>query len=488
MKMNRFNRRQFLRGLGGYSLTLPFLPSLLSYAEAQAVMTPKRFIAMWSGNGRILSSWYPTIDAANVIAPNVRERVLTSTAGDISYVFGPAFNQLKSKLLLMRGLDSLISPGHNRSVMLCAHGVNTEENERMSPIISIDQVLANSPKIYSREPKVRSLHLNTDWKCLNISFAKNSGVVTQLPAITSPQAAFDMLFGGTTQNLSEDERQRRKNRQVSVIDKVLEDYNRINANKRLSLEDKQRLDSHITFIRDLERRLASQDSAVCSAPRRPGSLDWQATDVAQREAAYSSSLSNQIDIIVAAIRCDLTRVATLIPAFRGLEYRWLQGQFSHHHSISHDGTPAGEYAIGEIYRYLGTKFAELATKLDVVEDPNTGATYLDNSVAFWGNDMSYGYQHEWQDMPVMLAGGAGSLKTGRYVDFRTLGLKERATSWAFAGRPYNQLLVTLLQSFGLTPSEYEQNASVGYGYYPATSTVYDLGDSAKRSPLPAILK
>ena len=54
-------RRQFLRGLGGLTLALPFLPSLLPRsAQSAPGDMPKRFIAMATSHGGIWTrSMYP---------------------------------------------------------------------------------------------------------------------------------------------------------------------------------------------------------------------------------------------------------------------------------------------------------------------------------------------------------------------------------------------------------------------------------------------
>jgi hypothetical protein len=60
------------------------------------------------------------------------------------------------------------------------------------------------------------------------------------------------------------------------------------------------------------------------------------------------------------------------------------------------------------------------------------------------------------------------------------------------GVPYNQLLVTLLQSFGLTSAEYEQPGLPGYGFYHGGSGVdspaYAMTEAKKRAPLFSSLK
>jgi hypothetical protein len=57
------------------------------------------------------------------------------------------------------------------------------------------------------------------------------------------------------------------------------------------------------------------------------------------------------------------------------------------------------------------------------------------------------------------------------------------------GVPYNRLLVTLLQAFGLEPSDYEEDAGQGYGDIStigkpsdAFAVDYDFGEVGKVLP------
>src|SRR5688500_8107172 len=57
MKYNKWTRRHFLQGMGGFTLSLPFLPSLMSrQALAQAVSNSKCFFAMSTEHGGALNS------------------------------------------------------------------------------------------------------------------------------------------------------------------------------------------------------------------------------------------------------------------------------------------------------------------------------------------------------------------------------------------------------------------------------------------------
>ena len=75
--MTKLNRRQFLRGTGGATLAIPFLPSLVRNAYAQPTSSLKNFIALGTGHGGVWgSSMYPDesllIDSMNYAGRSVR--------------------------------------------------------------------------------------------------------------------------------------------------------------------------------------------------------------------------------------------------------------------------------------------------------------------------------------------------------------------------------------------------------------------------------
>lgn len=480
MSKSHISRRMFLKGTGGAILAIPCLASLLpSRALGQATVSrPKRFINMYTPYGSVYSQWNPTIAANTLVGPDIRERALASVAGDISGILGAPFNSLKDKLLLVRGLDGLVLFDHGGAFGLAGNKGN-EDLKILSLNQSIDQVLARSSKIYPTEPKVRSLHLTpglpTDSRNY-VSFSKTPTGAAPVPIIQDPRIAFEKLFGGLDAGLSDAQKLARRNRNLSVIDRVLANYTQVMGSPRLSSLDKQRLDSHVSMIRDLEKSIQATEGGVCAGP---ANITGLSTDL-------SRLVTQHIDIMVAAIRCDLTCIGT-ISLGESRTYNWLPNQLSHHHSMSHSDGDAAP-GLTAINQWWAGKFAELLNKLDVIEDPATGRTYLDNSLVYWSNEQtSHGVlNHRLLDMPVLLAGGAGTLITGRYVDYRRPGNVDQF-SGVIRGRVYNQLLVTILQAMGLTPAEYEEGGVAGFGEY-ANRTGYDTSETTMRNPLPTLLK
>jgi len=91
------------------------------------------------------------------------------------------------------------------------------------------------------------------------------------------------------------------------VDLVKEEYARVKGSPRLGAADKQRLEDHITRVTEIERRLNVTIS--CSTPNRPGNPPEAVCGKPQTDVAFYNSY---MDVLVAALSCGLTRVATVL--------------------------------------------------------------------------------------------------------------------------------------------------------------------------------
>lgn len=465
MYQSKTSRRQFLIGLSGFALSLPLLPSLLPRAYA-AGGRARRFIGVFHGNGTDIENFWP----ANVPMVNItggQAGVLTNVAGDLSPIIGAPFNSLKDKMNILWGLnrDKAETNFHGHNPMICLTGCNVPDHDggtgryigQYPAWPSLDQVFANSPIIYPSAPPLRDVHLLSRRagafyipdRRNAISFKAVGGqFVDNLPE-TDPRVIFDRAFGGQTQQADV------MGRYQKVVDKVLADYQSVRANRRISAEDKLALDIHMEHLNQLESNLVALGPPTCTPGARPGgnSINFQSRTEAD------TYVSNHIDLIVSLIRCDLTNVVTFmlntptdtekftfLPGYRNLDF----------HSESHFGTgeagtpDAKGIHYTEIYKWLTSKLAELANKLNTPEA--NGSTFLDNSLILFSNSQGAG-NHTGENIPVILLGSAGgALRTNQYIRYNNQPV-------------YNQVLVTAAQAMGLMPSDYRQGGRVGFGTY-----------------------
>lgn len=500
------SRRVFLRGAGGALLAMPLLESLLPrVAGAQATPAAKRLIVLKSFSTQLIKQWYPSFsggtyklkdskysgskaDGTTLLTQKLAAGPYTwaplrdfQTASGISGILGPKLNPFLDKLTLIRGLDFLPSVNHNFGGLLgnfssCTNATPCDADSLMD-VPTIDQVLAYSPKFYQTTPGLRSLHISQG-VVDSMSYSDGGqagGPVQQLKARTNPRDVFNDLFAGV---MLPGTASAGPNPDALLVDKVTEQYRALTKSPRLSAEDKLKVQQHINLLAEVEARLSSSTTFSCVKPLEPASL---ANNSGTNPADILAKWDVFLDLVVAAITCDRTRIITL-----GLHKALGPGPdpanstlIGHYHSEDASGGTwhglAHDFANENSRRMLagingwiaGEIFAKLLGKLDVVESGNT--TLLDNSLVCWGNEL--GFNHIGYSVPMLLAGSAGGfIKPGRYLDYIDWDGKSyfsQEDGNVIKGIPHNRFLVTAMQAMGLSPSDYERAGQAGYG---STST------------------
>lgn len=239
----------------------------------------------------------------------------------------------------------------------------------------------------------------------------------------SPANAFTRLFGAVAGGPMEQARLRR--RRQSILDAVRGDLGALKS--RLGAEQATKLDAHLSALRSMEIGLdAPPTGSGCTTPVL--SMD------AQDPSNFPAITRAQLELMVAALACDMTRVATiqLAHTVSPLVPTWL-GSTTSHHELSHRGDD--EFVRAE--RWFSEQFGTLLTLLAARQDPGGGGTLLDTSAVVWVKELGDGGLHTCEDVPFVLAGRAG----GRWVPGRYLHRP---------GVPHNKLLTELCQAMGLT--------------------------------------
>ena len=526
MKIQRLKRRMFLHGAGGALLALPWLPSLLSREAHAQSAAPRRFVAIKSYSTQNIRDFYPSRAVSGYTLRNyggdesgggngkndgtlaLKQALAESSGrhsngneytgawaplsdfadGGVSNILGEHLNPYLDKLLLLRGLDFLPDTNHNDGGILgnYAGGSIADGASSIEEFQTIDQVLAYSSKFYPTVPRgTRSLHLSPG-RTNTFSYTRSGssgGSIEQMIADTNPKAVFDRLFADFTGG---EEPMPSVNPNLALVDRVIEDYRSVRDSGKLSQADKDALEQHMNFMSELQARLeAPPVGGSCAAPTEPPSVPNQGVSVSTLRQSYGL----MVDLMVAAIRCDLTRIVTL-DVYKaigmsggqeaGFEHSCASCQGSPNptdwHRAAHDWDQMDQRAkVVSINEWISREiFLPILEKLDV--DQGDGTTYLDSSAVLWGNEL--GMNHLNYSVPTVLAGSAGGyLKTGRYIDYidwnRSVKFSQH-NGMVIEGVPYNRLMVTLLQAFGLEPGDYEQDAGKGYG---DTSTVGKSADA-----------
>jgi len=238
----------------------------------------------------------------------------------------------------------------------------------------------------------------------------------------------------------------------SVLYFVTRDVTRLRD--RLAGTERQKLDQHLEGLRSIERRLVRPPS-TCALPARPSVLDPESVE------NIPAITQLQMDLIVEAFACDLTRVATLQGLWCGstLPMPWVPGLNRDIHDIVHRQNEPGTLgATSRIdaaasHRWWSTQFAYLLERLNSI--PDGDGTLLDHTVILWGNEMGDPAIHDNVNVPMILAGGGSTFRTGRWLKFSQSDNPSCETSGCSSANkytqqtPHNQVLVSLCRAFGL---------------------------------------
>ncbi len=429
-------RRTFLRGAGGIAIGLPLLDAMMSTSHADEGDIPCRFVVMFSANGTIEEAFRPQGGGTDFS--------FTRPDGGL-HILDP-LEAIRDDLLVLWGVDMVSrgqGPGGNGHDMGMGHMLTCQElvvgpsgigefshlPDGSAGGISIDQEIANrigtETPFRSVEFGVRSLldlqRQVTSRMCYRAPFEA-------LPPENDPAAGFDALFldlAADPQELAE-----LRARRGSVLDKVTDDFNRLNA--AVGGADRQKLEAHLHAIRELEQSLFAEGGPLeaCEVPTRAKGLDPNNND------HYPDVGRAQMDLMTMALACDLTRVASLqwSTAQSGIRFSWL-GHSDNHHSLSHeaDNDDNARNQLIEINHWYAQQFTYLVESMKAI--PEGDGSMLDNTVVLWVNEQGNGDQHTSTDVPFVVAGNAGGyFDTGR--------------SLQIDGHAHNDLYISMLHAMG----------------------------------------
>lgn len=434
-RVNRnFSRRAFLGSLGAAGVLTPFLPMMRGRAAEGDF--PVRLIMCFSPNGTIHENWAPTGSTDDF---------------QLSPILSP-LEAFKDQLTILDGLEVVREgpgDGHQKGMALMWTGSRILEGGEFQGGgnsgtagwgggISVDQHVANA---IGNETAYKSLEFGvqtggaTVWS--RMSYAGSNQPIAPEP---DPAAMFDRLFADFDIDTSELERI--KAERGSVIDLVKGDLESLSS--KYGATDQLKVEAHLEAIRQIEQR---NDLAVpnCEIPLLDTSPSFDANE------NFPAVSRLQIDQMVMALACDLTRVASLqwSRSVGGTRFDWL-GIPEGHHDLSHlgDSDQSMIDKLTSINTWYAEEFAYLLQQLASV--PEGDGTMLDNTLVVWGNELSRGNSHGNHPVPFVLAGGAcGRIQPGRWLTYDR--------------EPHNRMLVSICHAMGIDEQTTFGNIDSGSG-------------------------
>ena len=278
---------------------------------------------------------------------------------------------------------------------------------------TVDQVAA---KEIGQETRLPSLELAMDlmsmvgqcdngFACVYQNNLSWSSPTTPLPAEAHPRIVFERLFGegGTA-----DERREDLRRKASLLDWVMEDTARLQA--ELGAEDRIRVSKYLDSIREVERRIQKAETSVA---------DQELPDLDRPigvPAAYSDHAKLMFDLQVLALQADLTRVITFQLARETSTRTYPEaGVPEPHHPLTHHGNNPEKIAkVAKINGFHVSLFAAFLEKLAATQDGN--GSLLDHTLYLYGSGMGNPNVHDHTNLPILVAGGSATgMRGGRHI-------------------------------------------------------------------------
>lgn len=399
------SRRELLRGLGLGLGCLPLLQATRSYG--QPARQPRRFVCVMQPFGYRTSAWLPS---AGVLGP--------SSLPDSTSPLAPH----KDHLIFLPGLthpgiSTCGSCGEQAYGALLGVSRRSTRRYLQSDIATIDQVVAMGLQKAAPRP-LPSLPLGVlvDARRSAVPLGARRcfwrGAGQPVDPEESPHALYARLFAGAA-DADADPVKRLRLEKKSLLDYVrleLDEYRRT-----LGTEDRWLVDRHQDSMREIERDLAALPlgGATC-APELGAPVD------ARRPGNFAAVAELQQKMLVAALACDVTRVATLQLADStgsGLSLDFVPGiptgaEWARIARMDSATGPTDPKRLAD--RWFMALFAKL---LAAMSTGPAGATLLDQSVVLWATNMSDGNQGSVQRLPWLMAGRcAGYFRTGRVAE------------------------------------------------------------------------
>ena len=402
-KRVRLSRRTFLKGLTltGTSVSVG-LPPLISMFNAQGTAyaaaahereraIETRFVLWFNGNGIPERYWIPA-----EAGPDYR---MTPCLAPLA--------PFRRDIHVISGLDNAAAAtpgpgnGHHKSMsglMSC-----TPFTGRGAAGPSIDQAVAAK---LEGESRFRSLQIGVSQESFGESIQRNMswrGYERALPPEMIPHKLFDRLFGRREEGWV--------NRKRSILDAVREDAAALK--KRLPPDDQNRVEEHLSSIRDLER-------AIAGLPPEYRRVDPPDFDGDMKDWPRIAKL--QSDLLAQAFASGQTRVASyMLTKCQGLSrFPWLGYTAARHHDYTHaDGKAPGadgadgQRVLRDICRWHVEEFAYLVGRMK--STPEGAGTLLDHTCLLFVHEHAEANTHKNNNLALILAGHAGNLKTGMHT-------------------------------------------------------------------------
>ena len=406
-------RRGFLRGLGGAALALPWMESYGSKTLASGVA--KRMAHFYVPIGVVRRGFFPgeagaTIPKGNLgnlrrsldkQDPNFSVRSLDKLTPTMEPLAG-----VKDKINLITGMDRTFQQGTDvhaqcASCYLSSAPPYTIEGTAWPLDRTLDHLVAD---VAGKETPFSTLEFSCNSHKDNkesIYFDNISwyGTGHLAPSIRDPRKMYRRLF--STKEID---------RYRDVTDLVLEDAR--SMEKDLGYADGQKFAEYFDSIRAIETQMDRLEAMK-------GELATVSFDEpAEAYLPRGEYIRLMGDLMVVALQSGLTNVATFMVGPERWDTPYLfDGLFDKpmsHHGMSHNQTKMINQLL-KVDRFHMEQYVYLLEKMESVKEAD-GTTLLDNTLFTYGSGLGDGSTHQYNDLPIIMAGGGRRVKTGQHIN------------------------------------------------------------------------
>jgi hypothetical protein len=436
------SRRRFLSGLGGVALSLPWLESFTSRCAAEEIgdaAPAQRLAFFYLPNGITRRGFFPGEGDRKLPRFAAQNNVWrfegkTAPVGSHPLTFTPSLaplHKVRERISLITGLDRRFQLGTDSHAQAASCFLTSvapyEVKDSAYPLArTLDHIAADH---LGQTTPYSTLELSCNDHKNNIEsiyFDNMSwyGTGHVAPSMRDPRKVYDRLFGTRANTPFR-----------NVTDLALDNARRLE--QRLSTADRRKFGEYLEAIRTIETRMDRIDSmkSALAAAR----VERPAEHLPRNE--YINLMG---DLLVTALEIGLTNVGTLMvgPERWTTPTNWegILDKPQSHHAMTH----APHRHVDDLLKldnFHVSVFTRLVERMDSIEEAG-GTTLLDNTIFTLGAGMGDGTTHQYNDLPIVVAGGGGgALKLGKHIHLKP-------------GTPVANLWLTQLHALGIDREKY----------------------------------
>jgi hypothetical protein len=402
-------RRTVLRGLGA-TVSLPLLDAMIPAATAlaQTAARPQtRLSCIYIPHGATMDLWTPAgvgrdFAFSQILKPFEPFRQSINVISNLAH----------RNVAPAGGEDSGGAENHSRAAAVFLTGAHPFKGDIAKVGSSLDQMAAAAigqdtplPSIeMSIEPAIGGCDLAFTCAYRNTLSYKNESL--PLPMENDPQLVFERLFGdGTT----DAQRRERRAQSASILDSIRAQVPQLQ--RGIPAADRARLDDYLQEVREIERRVQRMGQQLAGNQALPDAPTGT-------PPSFEAHVELMFDLQVLAFRTGITRIATLMMARDNSNTRYAgSGVAEGFHNASHH---SNERRNMEQFALINAFHANLIAKFlaRLQKTPDGEHDLLYNSMVLYGSSMSDANEHNFDPLPIVLAGNAaGKLQGNRHLSF-----------------------------------------------------------------------